>query len=80
MGHAEYDRDTLLKEYMRDVAAGIDIQIPKHYFPNDDPTKMPRVNWRSCAHLLYGNWLNYCVYQTAPYDIRDIEKGVRTDD
>ena len=76
----EYDRDTLRKEYMRDVAAGIDIQIPQHYFPNDDPAKMPRVNWRSCAHLLYGNWLNYCVYQTSPYDIRDIEKGVRTDD
>ena len=79
-GHAEYDRDTLRKEYMRAVAAGIDIQIPKHSFPNDDPSKMPRVNWRSCAHLLYGNWLNYCVYQTSPYDIRDIEKGVRTDE
>ena len=80
MGHAEYDRDTLYKEYMRDVAAGIDIQIPANYFPDDDPTKMPLVKWRSCAHLLYTNWLNYCVYQTAPYDIRDIEKGVRTDD
>ena len=80
MGHAEYDRDTLRKEYMRDVAAGIDIQIPQHYFPNDDPSQKPMVNWRSCAHLLYANWLNYCVYQTAPYDIRDIEKGVRTDD
>ena len=80
MGHAEYDRDTLRKEYMRDLAAGVDIQIPQHYFPNDDPSKKPIVNWRSCAHLLYANWLNYCVYQTAPYDIRDIEKGVRTDD
>ena len=79
MGHAEYDRDTLRKEYMRDVAAGIDIQIPKNYFPDDDPNRMPRVNWRSCAHLLYTNWLNYCVYQTVPYDIRDIEKGIRTE-
>ena len=80
MGHAEYDRDTLYKEYMRDVAAGIDIQIPANYFPDDDPTQKPLVKWRSCAHLLYTNWLNYCVYQTSPYDIRDIKKGVRTDD
>lgn len=80
MGHAEYDRETLRKEYMRDLTAGVDIQVPKHYFPNDDPSKKPRVNWRSCAHLLYANWLNYCVYQTSPYDIRDIEKGIRTDD
>ena len=80
MGHAEYDRDTLYKEYARDLAAGVDIQIPKHYFPGDDPTKRPVMNWRSCAHLLYANWLNYCVYQTSPYDIRDIRLGVRTDD
>lgn len=79
MGHAEYDRDTLKKEYLRDVAAGVDIQLPKNYFPDDDPTREPVVTWRSCAHLLYGNWLNYCVYQTVPYDIRDIQKGVRTD-
>ena len=80
MGHAEYDRDTLAKEYHRDVAAGIDPQVPKNYFPGDDPTKKPAVTWRSCAHLLYSNWLNYCVYQTAPYDIRDIKKGIRTED
>jgi homoserine O-succinyltransferase len=80
MGHAEYDRDTLYKEYQRDVAAGIDIQVPANYFPEDDPTRMPLVKWRSCAHLLYTNWLNYCVYQTSPYDIADIKKGIRTDD
>ena len=79
MGHAEYDRDTLKKEYLRDVSAGVDIQLPKNYFPDDDPTRDPDVTWRSCAHLLYGNWLNYCVYQTVPYDIRDIQKGIRTD-
>ena len=80
MGHAEYDRDTLRKEYMRDTAAGVDIQLPQNYFPDDDPNQMPLVTWRSCAHLLYTNWLNYCVYQTAPYDIKDIKKGVRTND
>ena len=78
MGHAEYDRDTLKKEYLRDVEAGVPIQPPKNYFPGDDPTKDPIVNWRSCANLLYTNWLNYCVYQTVPYDIRDIWKNIRT--
>ena len=80
MGHAEYDRDTLRNEYMRDLAAGADIQVPANYFPQDDPAKKPLVTWRSCAHLLYSNWLNYFVYQTSPYNIRDIERGIRTDD
>ena len=79
MGHAEYDRDTLSKEYHRDVAAGINPQVPKNYFPDDDPSQKPAVTWRSCAHLLYSNWLNYCVYQTSPYDIREIKNGVRTE-
>ena len=78
MGHAEYDPDTLKKEYLRDVAAGVDIQLPANYFPDDDPSQPPIVRWRSCAHLLYGNWLNYCVYQTTPYDIGEIKEGVRT--
>ena len=80
MGHLEYDRDTLKREYVRDVAAGVDIQIPKNYFPDDDPKREPVVNWRSCAHLLYANWLSYCVYQTTPYDIATIKEGARTDD
>ena len=80
MGHAEYDPGTLNKEYVRDVKAGIDILPPENYFPGDDPSQPPLVRWRSCAHLLYANWLNYCVYQTVPYDIQDIKKGVRTED
>ena len=78
MGHAEYDADTLKKEYLRDVAAGIDIQIPANYFTDDDPAQPPIVRWRSCAHLLYANWLNYCVYQTTPHDISEIKEGTRT--
>lgn len=80
MGHAEYDRDTLKREYLRDRDAGVPIQIPQNYFPGDDPANPPTVRWRSCAHLLYANWLNYCVYQTVPYHIEDIEKGIRTED
>ncbi|MBO4929337.1 MAG: homoserine O-succinyltransferase [Clostridia bacterium] len=78
MGHAEYDPDTLKKEYLRDVAAGVDIQLPENYFPENDPAQPPIVRWRSCAHLLYANWLNYCVYQTTPYDISEIKEGTRT--
>ena len=73
MGHSEYDRDTLKKEYLRDLAAGVPIQLPRHYFPGDDPSREPVVNWRSCANLLYSNWLNYFVYQTTPYDITNIQ-------
>ena len=80
MGHAEYSQDTLKKEYLRDLEAGVDIQIPRHYFPQDDPGREPIVRWRSCANLLYGNWLNYFVYQTTPYDIGGIRRGVRTDE
>lgn len=72
-GHSEYDANTLKNEYMRDKAAGLPIDIPKNYFPDDDDTKDPVVRWRSCANLLYSNWLNYFVYQTTPYDINEIE-------
>ena len=70
MGHSEYDGNTLLKEYMRDKAAGIDPDVPENYFPDDDDTKEPLVTWRSCANLIYSNWLNYFVYQSTPYDLR----------
>ncbi len=72
-GHSEYDGDTLKKEYLRDKGKGLDIAIPKNYFPNDDDTKEPVVRWRSCANLFYSNWLNYFVYQTTPYDITQIK-------
>lgn len=72
-GHSEYDADTLQKEYMRDVNKGLDIKVPKNYFPDDDPGRDPVVKWRSHANLLYSNWLNYFVYQTTPYDIKTIK-------
>ena len=71
-GHSEYDAMTLRDEYFRDVEKGITPSIPKHYFPNDDPTKRPMNSWRSHAYLLYSNWLNYFVYQITPYDIESI--------
>lgn len=71
-GHSEYDADTLKREYLRDKDAGLEIDVPKNYFPDDDDTKEPIVRWRSCANLLYSNWLNYFVYQSTPYDIEQI--------
>ena len=71
-GHPEYDPDTLSREYFRDVDKGLPIDIPKHYFPNDDPAQPPIVRWRSAGQLFYTNWLNYYVYQTTPYDITQI--------
>ena len=73
-GHPEYDPDTLAKEYFRDVDKGLDIAVPVNYFPNNDPTQAPVVNWRSAGQLLYTNWLNYYVYQTTPYDLRKISE------
>ena len=73
MGHAEYDSDTLLKEYQRDVEKGLSISPPKNYFPGDDESKEPIVTWRSHGNLLYSNWLNYFVYQITPYDIELIK-------
>jgi len=71
-GHSEYDSETLKKEYFRDKEAGLPVEIPKNYFPDNDDTKKPPNMWRSHANLLYSNWLNYFVYQTTPYDINEI--------
>ena len=67
-GHLEYDRGTLDAEYRRDLARGMNPHVPSHYYPNDDPSQLPRMNWRAHAHLFYNNWLNYYVYQETPYD------------
>ncbi len=71
-GHSEYDTDTLLREYQRDKAAGLNPAIPCNYFPNDDDSQPPVCTWRSSANLLYCNWLNYFVYQATPYDLSKI--------
>ena len=73
-GHWEYDRDTLAKEYFRDLDRKLKIDMPKHYFPGDDVTKTPNFDWACSANLAYANWLNYCVYQKTPYDLLELEK------
>ena len=69
MGHSEYDANTLKQEYLRDLKKGMNPKIPKHYFPDDDPTKEPVLTWRSHGQWIYSNWLNYFVYQTTPYEL-----------
>ena len=73
-GHSEYDRMTLAEEYRRDLSKGMDIILPRHYFPNDDPNLPPEHSWRAHANLLFSNWLNYFVYQQTPYDLRELER------
>lgn len=73
LGHFEYDRFTLANEYFRDRDKGLDIQVPQHYFPYDDPSQPPHFNWRAHANLLFSNWINYCVYQKTPYDLNELE-------
>ena len=70
MGHSEYDANTLAHEYFRDLDKGMNPEIPAHYFPDDDPTKQPKVTWRAHGTWIYSNWLNYFVYQTTPYQLR----------
>ncbi len=74
-GHPEYDAETLGREYWRDVNAGKPIEIPKNYYPDNDPQKNPVSTWRSSANLLYCNWLNYFVYQTTPFDLQKIKEA-----
>lgn len=76
MGHPEYDRITLDKEYKRDKNKGLPINLPVNYYPNDDETAKPKLQWRSHGNILYSNWLNYYVYQQTPYEFIHTEEIV----
>lgn len=75
-GHPEYDPDTLKLEYERDLASGIECEIPENYFKNDDPSGEPICNWRSHSNLLFNNWLNYYLYQMTPFQIESIDNNI----
>ncbi len=66
-GHLEYDATTLADEYTRDIDKGLDTEMPKNYFPNNNANEEPLNTWRSHSHLLFSNWLNYYVYQQTPF-------------
>jgi homoserine O-succinyltransferase len=69
-GHSEYDRLTLDKEYHRDLAKGLPIEVPYNYYKDDNPENKPLLTWRSNSNCLYSNWLNYYVYQSTPYELK----------
>ena len=73
-GHNEYDKESLYKEYIRDVNKGLNIEVPVNYFRNDDPSKEIVMKWRSHGSLLFANWVNYCVYQETPFHIEEIQR------
>lgn len=68
-GHPEYDRITLDKEYKRDKEKGLDIKLPKNYYPEENDSERPYLLWRAHSNALYTNWLNYYVYQVTPYEL-----------
>jgi len=71
-GHLEYDPLTLDREYRRDISRGLQIGVPKNYYPDNDPSKKPIVRWRAHANLFFDNWLNY-VYQETPFNLDELE-------
>lgn len=72
-GHSEYDRNTLAEEYLRDIEKGLEIDVPCNYFPENNPEKEPHFSWGCHANLMFSNWLNYCIYQSTPYDLTELE-------
>ncbi|WP_288276005.1 homoserine O-succinyltransferase [uncultured Prevotella sp.] len=72
-GHLEYSPNTLDNEYKRDFGVRSDVELPRNYYRNDDPSLPPLVTWRAHANLFYSNWINYYVYQETPFDINKIE-------
>ena len=76
-GHPEYDAETMDLEYRRDLDAGLPIEIPHDYYPDDDPSRTPPMRWRAHGDLLFTNWLNYCVYQETPYDLHELVARAR---
>lgn len=79
-GHPEYESHTLHNEYVRDLGEGMEPIVPVNYYPDNNPENKPRASWRSHGHLLFSNWLNYCVYQQTPYDLEHFSEANFTKD
>ena len=57
IGHLEYAPDTLDREYRRDLAKQLPIQLPQHYYHGDDPAQGIDFSWRETALTFYRNWV-----------------------
>lgn len=68
-GHSEYSSETLSEEYFRDKKNDFETSVPVNYFVDDTPEKGVDVRWRGHGHLLFSNWINYCIYQITPYNL-----------
>lgn len=75
-GHLEYDRDTLAKEYERDILVGKEISVPDNYFPEDNSDNVPTMRWNLAAATFFSNWINYAVYQETPYRLEELSQTV----
>ena len=71
LNHLEYDAGTLKTEYLRDKKAGLTLDLPKGYFPEDNPDNEPVNFWRPFAFLLINNWINY-LYQSTPFELSNM--------
>ena len=71
LNHLEYDAHSLKGEYDRDAGEGLNTPVPKYYFPDDNPSNMPVMNWRAHRNLLFLNWINM-VYQDTPYNLDEL--------
>ena len=70
-GHPEYDRMSLSNEYHRDLAKGLSPALPIYYYEDNDPANTPILSWRNFSNTLYANWLNFYVYQSTPYELKN---------
>lgn len=71
-GHPEYQKSTLKDEYFRDLAQGLEPEVPQNYFRDDNPEGEAVARWHGHGSLLVSNWLNYYVYQLTPYNLDDM--------
>ena len=75
-GHGEYSAKTLDREYKRDRDKGMDTELPKNYYKDDNPDLGINIRWMAHSNLLFSNWLNYCVYQETPFDLNNIQEKI----
>ncbi len=68
-GHPEYEENTLVLEYERDIAKELDIQAPKGYSEIGKGNWTTTRQWHSIAQKLLGNWLE---------EIRNKERNMET--
>lgn len=57
LNHLEYEADTLLKEFHRDLLSGRPAMMPRNYLPGDSLAGRPVASWWPAGRRFYRNWL-----------------------